>query len=190
LDHSPTLPNLSQGQLIDKNYVAANGLVAPELDFVLAQDPGDPNNDLNHRDMENTVDLRLALDNSNTAGVEGGSGAVTSGNPQDVLTGIELSIPLDQLLDFMNAIPSGDIRVLAFVNGNGHNFVSNQFSGEGVLQGNYGNLPPDLETEAAGNQFVTVPNPAVAAAGAIPEPSSALLISFALAAGAAALRGR
>jgi hypothetical protein len=59
------------------------------------------------------------------------------------------------------------------------------------LQGNFGgDLPPDLETEAAGNQFVTVPNPAVAAAGAIPEPSSALLISFALAAGAAALRGR
>jgi hypothetical protein len=188
LDHSPTLPGLSQGQLIDKNYVTANGLVAPELDFVLPQDPNDPNNDLNHRDMENTVDMRLALDNSNTAGVEGGSGPVTSGNPEDVLTGIELSIPLDQLLNFLNVIPNGQIRVVAYVNGTGHDFASNQWAGEGVLQGNIGGSPPNLETNVPGLQFVTVPNPAVAAAAAVPEPASISMVALSLAVAAFARR--
>lgn len=189
LDNSPTLPGLSQGQLIDKVYAmgaggctadatdGAAGCIAPELDFVLPQDSNDPMNALNHRDMENTVDLQLALDNSNIAGVEGGNGALVTGNPQDVFTGIELSIPLDQLLDFSNAIPSGDIRVLVFVNGTGHDFSSNQFSGEGVLQGNFGSLFPDLELEAAGNQFVTINQ--ASAAGAVPEPSVIALMGLA-----------
>jgi hypothetical protein len=188
LDHSPTLPGLSQGQLIDKNYVTAHGLVAPELDFVLPQDPSDPNTDLNHRDMENTVDMRLALDNSNTAGVEGGSGPVTTGNPQDVRTGIELSIPLDQLRDFMNAIPSGNIRVVAFVNGTGHDYASNQWSGEGVLQGNFGPIMPNLDFDVTGQQFVTVPNSAAPVAAAVPEPGSLALVGLAVM--VAALAGR
>jgi hypothetical protein len=179
LDHSPTLPGLSQGQLIDKNYVTAQGLIAPELDFVLPQDPGDPNNDLNHRNMENTIDMRLALDNSNIAGVEGGSGPVATGNPQDVRTGIELSIPLDQLLDFMNALPSGNIRVVAYINGTGHDFASNQWAGDGILEGNLGAIPRNLEAEIAGSQFVTVPNSAVAAASAVPEPAATALAAVA-----------
>lgn len=195
LDHSPTLPGLSQGQLIDKIYAfgpggatldptdGAAGAIAPELDFVLPQDTNDPANDLNHRNMENTIDMRLAFDNSNTAGVEGGGGAVITGNPGDVRTGIELSIPLDQLLDSLNAIPSGDIRVLVYVNGTGHDYASNQWSGEGVLQGNFGSSPPDLELFAAGNQFVVISQAALAAGTSVPEPGMALLMSIVITAG-------
>jgi hypothetical protein len=193
LDHSPTLPSLSQGQLIDKNYAmgaggcttaatdGGAGCVAPELDFVLPQDTNDPTNALNHRDMENTVDMQLAFDNSNTAGVEGGGGAVVTGNPQDVTTGIELSIPLDQLLDFLNAAPTGNIRVLAFINGTGHDFVANQFSGVGSLSGNFGSLPPNFALEIPGDQFVTIVQP-LAALSSVPEPGSIALLSIAIAA--------
>jgi hypothetical protein len=195
LDHSPTLPGLSQGELIDKNYAfgpggattdptdGAAGAIAPELDFVLPQDTNDPANDRNHRNMENTIDMRLAFDNSNTAGVEGGGGQVVTGNPGDVRTGIELSIPLDQLLNSLNAIPSGDIRVLVYVNGTGHDFASNQWSGEGVLQGNFGSSPPDLELFVVGKQYVVISQAATPAGTSVPEPTSLVLTGLIVACG-------
>ncbi len=118
---------------------------------------GDPNNTKGHHNFENTIDLRMALDNSNVEGVSGGAGPIAGGDdPQHVLTGIEFSIPLSQLPNFLNLTPTSSIRMVIFVNSGGHDFISNQFAGEGVLQGNFGSLPPDLETEAAGDQFVTV----------------------------------
>jgi hypothetical protein len=62
------------------------------------------------------------------------------------------------------------------VNNGGHDYLANQVSGEGILLGNLGGLMPNFETEFTGNQFVTVPAPAVAAAGAVPEPGAALLL--------------
>lgn len=185
----PTLPGLGQGQLIDKNYSlgaggcsadgtdGGAGCIAPELELALPVDSNDPTNTKNHRDFDNsTLGLEMALNNSNIAGVEGGSGAVVTGDPQNVLTGIEFSIPLSALGN-----PTGNIKMLAYVNGTGHDFASNQWAGTGVLQGNFGTLPPDLSTEAEGDQFVTIPN-GVLAVTAVPEPNSMALLSLAAAA--------
>ena len=149
------------------------GCAAPELAFALPIDTNDPTNALNHRNFNNTVGLEMAFDNSNIAGVEGGGGAVVTGDPENVITGLEFSIPLSALGN-----PTGDIKLLAYINGTGHDFASNQFSGVGVLTGNFGNLPPDLSTEAEGDQFVTIGAPAAAAA-AVPEPTSLMLLALA-----------
>jgi len=185
----PGLPGLSQGQLIDKNYAlgaggctaAADdggaGCLARELEFVLPVDSNDPNNDLNHRNFDNEIDLELAFDNSNIAGVGGGDPSTFTGDPENVITGLEFSIPLEEL--GLAAIGfSGDIKITAFINGTGHDFIANQFSGDGTNTGNFGGLPPDLSLEAAGDQFVTVSVPALSAAGSVPEPTSAVLLMF------------
>lgn len=183
----PALPGLAPGQLIDQNYAlgaggctadttdGGAGCIAPELEFVLPVDSNDPTNALNHRNFNNTIDLQMAFDNSNIAGVEGGSSMVVTGDPQNVITGLEFSIPLAALGN-----PTGDIRLTAYINGGGHDFSSNQFSGVGVLQGNFGTLFPDLDFEAAGEQFVTIIQPvALAAASAVPEPTSLALLALA-----------
>ncbi|MEZ6192326.1 MAG: hypothetical protein R3C45_13700 [Phycisphaerales bacterium] len=157
LNHLGVSRGLPTGTLIDQNNNLFNGLgtdIALHEVFEPWNSLGDPTNSLNHRDMKNTVGMLMAVNQSNTAGVNGGSQA-TFGDPQNVLTGIELSLPLTAI-----GSPTGDIRVTAFINGAGHNFVSNQFSGQGVLQPNFGFLPPNLATEAAGNQFVTITQPA------------------------------
>jgi hypothetical protein len=184
----PALPGLAQGQLIDKNYAlgaggctadstdGGAGCIAPELELALPVDSNDPTNTKNHRDFDNTIGLEMALNNSNVAGVEGGGGAIVTGDPQNVLTGIEFSIPLSALGN-----PTGDIKLLAYINGVGHDFSSNQYSGVGTLLPNFGNLYPDLELEAAGDQFVTIPN-APLGITSVPEPNSLVLLSFAAAA--------
>ena len=164
----PPLPGLSQGELIDKNYAldpagggcvdnSGAGCLAAELEFVLPIDTlNDPNNTRDHRNFENTIDLRMALNNINIEGVSGTGGPtfdlLPEDDPQNVLTGIEFSIPLSAIGN-----PAGSIKLTAYVNGTVHDFASNQFSGEGVLQSNFGSLPPDLQLEAAGDQFVIVP---------------------------------
>jgi len=70
----------------------------------------------------------FAIDNSNVGGVEGAPdqfGAVA--DAPNVTTGIEIGIPLSDI----NWDPSaGDtIKVTVFINGQGHDFVSNQFLG-------------------------------------------------------------
>lgn len=193
----PALPGLSQGQLIDKVYAmdpngggctdsAGTGCVARELEFVLPVDAaGNPNN---HRDFENTVDLQLAINNSNTGGVEGTDPNANgmwnaTGNPGDVNTGIEFSIPLSEIGDPNSG---DDIKITVFINGSGFDFASNQWSG-GVLQGNLGGDGAgnftgglgdiDLGT-IAGDQFVTLGVPLAAAVAAVPEPSTVALLLF------------
>jgi hypothetical protein len=168
----PTLPNLNQGETIDIDYITANGLLAAELDFA------------NARSMNNSVDLHMALDNSNVAGVEGGGSPPweTTGDPANVRTGVEFSIPLSEVGN-----PTGSIKLFAFINGTGHDYASNQFSGEGILEANlggngFGGHTGDLSgvnlNDFLGDQFVTIPNPAVAAVAAIPEPSSVMLAAI------------
>jgi hypothetical protein len=63
--------------------------------------------------------IEITIDNSNTGGVAGGCGTGAGGG--GVTTGIELKIPLAALGN-----PTDCIRVTAFINGGGHDFVSNQ----------------------------------------------------------------
>jgi hypothetical protein len=118
------------------------------------------------------------------AGVEGGGSPPweTTGDPANVRTGVEFSIPLSEVGN-----PTGSIKLFAFINGTGHDYASNQFSGEGILEANlggngFGGHTGDLSgvnlNDFLGDQFVTIPNPAVAAVAAIPEPSSVMLAAI------------
>jgi hypothetical protein len=154
-------PGLEQGEPIDR---ANNGCTGPEdrncsppeHEFAEPIDTvNDPANSRGHRDFLNDVGLRMAINNGNTAGVNAGTGAAT-GNPQAVMTGIEFSVPLSTL-----GYPVGDLKITAFINSGPHNFVSNQFSGVGVLRSNLGdNIAAINLAMIASNQFVTVPHSA------------------------------
>ena len=178
LADSLPLPELDPAQPVDRTYATSVdggcadptgvGCVAPELEFVLPVDPNDNvfggANESDHRNALNTIDLRMAVNNSNAVGVDGLVGGFpdTLGNPQDVVTGVEFSIPLSQIGN-----PTGDIRITAFVNNGGHDYASNQFAGDGILGGNPGSNGTGGFTDGqlafslasiAGNQFVTVAN--------------------------------
>ncbi|TWT48596.1 PEP-CTERM sorting domain-containing protein [Botrimarina hoheduenensis] len=189
------LPGLAQGQLIDRTYAlgaggctddSGAGCAAPELEFVLDVAPGDATNANNHRKFNNTIGLQLGFDNSNIAGVTGGTADPAAGEAESATTGIEFSVPLSALGN-----PTGAIKLLAFVNGTGHDFISNQFSGAGNLgdpmlfldRSNLGSalfndgIDPPLFTMAdmPGDQFVTIAQGPVSAV-AVPEPATALLV--------------
>lgn len=150
---------LEQGEPIDQLNNGCTGpadtnCMPPEHEFAEPIDTvNDPANVRGHRDFLNDVGLRMAIDNSNTAGVNAGSSAAT-GTPQNVVTGIEFSLPLSAL-----GHPLGPIKIAAFVNNGSHSFVSNQFAGTGVLRGNLGGSLSSINLATiAGDQFVTVPH--------------------------------
>jgi hypothetical protein len=69
----------------------------------------------------------IALQTTGTGFGDSGHNSCDSfniGNPGEVLTGIEIAIPLVEL-----GSPAGAIRVFAAVNGGGHDFMSNQILG-------------------------------------------------------------
>jgi hypothetical protein len=190
---NPALPGLSQGELIDKNYALSvdggctadttdggAGCLARELEFALPVDTNDdPANVRNHRDFENTIDLEMAFDNSNITGVEGdgtNSGDFTIPtikSPGDVTTGMEFSIPLSEIGDPASL---SDIKITTFINNGSHDFISNQVSGVGILDENI-SAPGFADFSLFdGDQFVTLSVPAVAAASAVPEPSSIAMV--------------
>lgn len=76
----------------------------------------------------------VAIDNSNTGGVAGGANAFVTptSDPATVTKGIEIGIPLADLAPWDGT--TGTIKVTAFINGQNHDFVSNQ-----VLQTYCGN---------------------------------------------------
>jgi PEP-CTERM motif-containing protein len=155
---------LPLGTIIDQNNNLFDGLgtdIALHEFFEPVDTLGDPTNSLNHRDMDNTIGMLMAVNQSNVAGVNGSGGPdfTNTGDPENVITGFEFAIPLAAIGN-----PTGDIKVTAFINGTGHDFAANQFSGVGVLganlgsgdgtfTGNLANL--DLST-IAGDQFVTI----------------------------------
>jgi hypothetical protein len=191
----PTLPSLAQGELIDKNYAfgpggatdnAGTGAITRELEFSLPPIAG-TTNAASHRNMDNIVDLEMALDNSNAVGVSGDSPYTTPVGPEvggAVTTGIEFSIPLSQIGN-----PAGPIKLFAFINNGDHDYASNQFSGVGILDSNLGsdgfgndnnNLAGVDMNDYDGEQFVTIANPIVPAGNAVPEPVAASLLALAL----------
>lgn len=98
---------------------------------------------------DNPFGIELTINNSNVDGVTDSS---TSGSDL-VTTGMELAIPLSAFGD-----PTGDIRIVAFINGGGHDYLSNQIVG-GSPDDPLVNLgePREVDLELiTGNQFVTV----------------------------------
>lgn len=94
-----------------------------------------------------------SINNSNTAGVDGSNGGPSSG--AGVTTGMEICIPLANLGN-----PTGDIKICAFINGGGHDFLSNQNGGS--LPGGSGNLGEPRVVNfstIAGDQFIKTPTP-------------------------------
>lgn len=113
----------------------------------------------------NFFNARVAINNSNIAGVDG-SGLGTG--PGGVLTGIEVQIPLASL----GVASMNGLKVAAFVNGQNFDFLSNQVlgglpAGTGNLGGDglgnfTGNVGGVNFANFAGDQFVTlVPAPGV-----------------------------
>jgi hypothetical protein len=131
----------------------------------------------------NASPISVAYDNSNTAGVLGGTNAANQTAAAAVTTGLELGIALSDL-----GYVGGPINIMAGVNNQSHNFWSNQFLGG--LNPPQGNLGGDGAggftgegaidfTLFAGSQYFRV----------IPEPASAALVAMA-AIGLAAMRRR
>ncbi len=101
----------------------------------------------------------IAINNSNTGGVDGGTGPSSGAG---VTTGVEIAIPLTLLAGYAN----GDIKVCAFINGGGHDYLANQILGG--AGGNVGNLgEPRFVNFASvpGNQYFVVPGPALPVVG-------------------------
>ena len=94
--------------------------------------------------------IRFSINNANVGGVDGGDGFLKDGGA-GVVTGLEFAIPLDAI-----GFDGSGIKVCAFVNGSGHDFLSNQ------VLGGLGGLPnlgePRLVNFAfiAGEQYGTV----------------------------------
>ena len=84
----------------------------------------------------NNQPIEVALDNSNLAGVLGGTAAANQAAALAVQTGLELSIDLADL-----GYAGSDVRVCVFVNGSNHDYASNQFLGP--LNPPIGNLGGD-----------------------------------------------
>ena len=114
-----------------------------------------------------TPDIDVALNNSNTAGVEGGDGLAT-GDAAAVTTGIEFKI--EKAAFGVSTSRAADIKVMAFVNGQGHDFVSNQVI-PGIGGGGNLGAPSGVNFDnIAGTQFAQV---SVTSVGLVEQSSSA-----------------
>jgi hypothetical protein len=141
-----------------------------------------------------TQALQFAINHNNNAGVAGGTGPANILAALAVTTGMEFSIPLRDL----DVGAGGVIRVAAMINNGDHNYLSNQVLGAlippkgnlggdgnggftGTLSGINFNELTNLDPAVAGNQYFTV---------TVPEPSTMVLVSLALAGLAGAMRRR
>lgn len=119
--------------------------------------------------------IGVAFDNSNVAGVLGGTNAANQAAAEAVMTGIELAIPLAAIGN-----PTGDIKIAAHINGSNHDYLSNQSlggflppqgnlggDGSGGFNGTVGQL--NMNNFAGDQYFVaaTVPEPGTMAALAL-----------------------
>lgn len=149
------------------------GTGAVPVGFVSAGSIGAGNVGLNASGTALTQALDFAINNNNSAGVAGGTGAANQAAALAVTTGMEFSIAL---ADLGNPGFGDVIKIAAFVNNGDHNYLSNQFLGG--LAGGTANLGGDGAggftgtvsgvdlTEFAGNQYFElriVPAPGVMA---------------------------
>lgn len=133
----------------------------------------------------NASPIQAAFDNSNVAGVTGGSGPANQIAAAAATTGFEFSVALADI-----GWAGGDIRVFAFINNTGHNFASNQFlpglvtpqdflgsDGNGGFTGTLGQLNMNNYYPGAEEGWFTV----------VPAPSAMALLGLG---GLAAMRRR
>jgi len=95
--------------------------------------------------------MEVAYSNANTGGVVAGTNAATANHWTNSLYGLELSIDLRDLGN-----PSGQIKMMAIINGSDRNYLSNQALAG--LPAPYGSLenPTNVNFSAiAGDQFAT-----------------------------------
>jgi hypothetical protein len=136
--------------------------------------------------------IGVAFNNTNTAGVIGGSNAANAADAQAVQTGVELAIPLAAI---GNPAPGSVIMVNAQINGSNHDYLSNQFlPGLVAPQGNLGGDGTGNYTGTVGqlnlNQFVASGNTvSITVPRVVPEPASLALLGLSLV-GLACGRGR
>ena len=95
--------------------------------------------------------IEIAVDNSNVGGVTGGDQPEPDGGA-GVITGVEIAIPLSVL----GHTAGDDILVNAFINGSGHDFVSNQVMGPMLSGGNLGEPRFVNFADIPGPQFAVV----------------------------------
>lgn len=133
----------------------------------------------------NSQPIQVGYDNSNTAGVGGGTGAADQAAALAVTTGLELSIDLVDL-----GYVGGPLRVMVGQNGGGHDFWSNQFLGG--LPAGTGNLGGDglgTFTGEGAIDFTLIPGDQYFNV-VVPEPMTGALASLAALGMVAAARRR
>ncbi|MFG0326711.1 MAG: GC-type dockerin domain-anchored protein [Phycisphaerales bacterium JB037] len=94
--------------------------------------------------------ITLTIDNSNIDGIDGSSAAGAA----DVTTGIEISIDLDEL--GYDPMSGNELRLVAFINGGGHDLISSNIIGDAV-PGTIGEPRQADFSTIPGNQFVVIP---------------------------------
>jgi hypothetical protein len=112
--------------------------------------------------VSNPHGIRVAMNNSNTAGVT----AASATGAGDVAVGVEIAIPLEAIGD-----PDGCIRAVVFVNGAAHDYVSNQVLPP--LPSGTGNLiePRDVDfSNLTGAQYVDICPPGAVGVGEGEDP--------------------
>jgi hypothetical protein len=116
----------------------------------------------------NATGIEVGMDNSNVAGITGGTGAADGTAAQAVLTGLELAIALSDL-----NYAGGPIRVMVGLNGSGHDFWSNQFLG-GLTppQGNLGGDGAGNFTGEGAIDFTLLSGDQFFVVNEVPEPAS------------------
>ena len=114
---------------LDFNSVGNDGLVESSLDVFGGTGEGSATG-------VGASGLSVAFDNSNIAGIAGGTLEADAAAAEAVLTGLELSIPLSAL---GNPAVGSTILISAQINGSNHDFLSNQIlGGLAAPQGNLG----------------------------------------------------
>lgn len=127
-----------------------------------------------------TQNVQYALNNTNSAGVVGGTAAANAANALAVTTGLEFSIAL---VDIGSPGIGDTIQIAVMYNNGDHNFLSNQTLGG--LPAGTGNLGGDGAGGFTGtlsgidfNLFPTTPQ--FFSVTVVPEPATLVLAGFAL----------